>query len=51
LIIEDDLFEGEDNEDNWVIDETNVVELIEALNFHHFDWVREADLLSMLKDD
>ena len=50
LIIEDDLFEGEDDEDNWVIDETNVVELIEALNFHHFDWVREEDILSMLKD-
>lgn len=50
LIIEDDLFEGEEDEDQWIIDETNALELIEALNYHQNDMLLEDEVLDLLKD-
>lgn len=51
LIIEDDLFEGELDEDKWIVEETNAIELIEALNYHQNDMLVEDDILNLLKDE
>ena len=32
-IIEDDMFDGEEDESEWMIDDTKVLEVIEALNY------------------
>lgn len=51
LIVEDDVFEGEDDENKWMVDETNVTEVIEALNYNHDDWLLEDDVLAMIPED
>ena len=51
LIVEDDVFEGEDNEDKWMVDDTNVTEVIEALNYNHDDWLLEEEVLAMIPED
>lgn len=50
-IIEDDLFEGEEDEDKWMVDEMNAGELIEALNYNHDDWLTEDELLALLNEN
>jgi hypothetical protein len=51
LLIEDDVFEGEDDEDKWMVDDTNVTEVIEALNYNHDDWLLEDEVLEMIPED
>jgi len=51
LIVEDDVFEGEEDEDSWMVDETNVTELIEALNYSHDDWLSEDEVLALILEN
>ena len=45
LILEDDVFDGEEDEDQWIIDETNAQEVIEALNYQHNEYLTEEELM------
>lgn len=34
-----------------MVDETNVTEVIEALNYNHDDWLLEDEVLAMIPED
>lgn len=50
-IVEDDVFEGEEDENLWIIDDTNAIEIIEALNYHHNDYLNEDEIVEFIEED
>ena len=50
-LLDDGLFGIEDDESNWIVDETNAVEVIEALNFHNSNWLTEEELIQIMTID
>lgn len=50
-IVEDDAFDGEEDENLWIIDDTNAIEIIEALNYHHNDYLNEDELVEFIEED
>ena len=51
LIIEDNMFEGELDENKWIIDDTNAQELIEALNYAQNDYLLEEEIISFIEEN
>jgi len=49
--MEDDVFEGEEDENLWMVDDTNAMEIIEALNYHHNDYLLEDELMGFIEAD
>ena len=45
------MFDGEEDESEWMIDDTNAIELIEALNYQHNDMLTEDELLQIVEKD
>lgn len=43
--MEDDVFEGEEDENLWIVDDTNAMEIIEALNYQYNDYLTEEELM------
>ena len=50
LILDDDVFEGEEDENLWIVDETNALEVIEALNYQNNDYLLEDELMDFIEE-
>ena len=44
------MFEGEEDENLWIVDETNALEVIEALNYQNNDYLLEDELMDFIEE-
>ena len=44
------MFEGEEDENLWIVDETNALEVIEALNYQNNDYLLEDELIDFIEE-